>query len=140
VSEANKAIVRQIEEAWNANELDRLGAYFAPTFVQRSGMPGMTPTLDTAKMAHQMSMQAMPDRKTVIEEIMSDGDKVAARIRMTGTNAGGFPWFNIPANGKPVDVEYISIYSLKDGKVVEHRAIMDVMGLMQQLGAIPGRS
>jgi predicted ester cyclase len=43
----------------------------------------------------------------------------------------------VPANNNRVDVERISIYRLHDGKVVEHRAVMDVMGLMQQLGAIP---
>jgi predicted ester cyclase len=137
MSEANKAIVRQIEEAWNGNQLDKLDPLFAPNFQQHSGMPGMTPTIDTAKQAHQMSLQAMPNRKTAIEDIVADGDKVAVRVRMTGTNTGGFPWFNIPANGKSVDVQWISIYGLKDGKVTEHRAVMDIMGLMQQLGAIP---
>ena len=138
MSEQNKNVIRQLEEAWNANQLDKVDAFFAPNFVQHSGMPGMTPTIETAKQAHSMSLQAMPDRKTSIEEMVAEGDKVSVRIRMTGTNKGGFPWFNIPANGNSVDIQYISIYGLKDGKVVEHRAIMDVMGLMQQLGALPG--
>ena len=60
------------------------------------------------------------------------------RIRMTGTNRGGLPWFNIPANDKPVDVQWISVYRLAGGKIAEHWAQMDVMGLMQQLGAMPG--
>ena len=58
MSEANKSVVRKIEEAWNRNDLASLDALFAPSFVQHSGMPGMTPTLDTAKMAHQMAMTA----------------------------------------------------------------------------------
>lgn len=137
MSEQNKAIVRKIEEAWDAGRLDELDALFAPGFIARSGVPGMPPTLETAKMAHQMSLQSFPDRKTTIEDIIAEGDKVVVRVRMTGTNRGGVPWLGAPANGNPVDVQWISIYRLADGKVVEHEAQMDLIGLMQQLGVIP---
>jgi steroid delta-isomerase-like uncharacterized protein len=137
VSQANKNVVRQIEQAWNANQLDRLDALFAPGFAQHSGVPGLPATLENAKQMHQMSMQAMPDRKTEIMEMIAEDDKVALRVRITGTNTGGFPWLGVPANGNKVDIEWISIYTVKDGKATEHRAIMDIMGLMQQLGATP---
>ncbi len=52
---------------------------------------------------------------------------------MTGTNKGGLPFFNIPANGAKVETEWISFYRLLDGKVAEHRALMDVAGLMAYL-------
>jgi steroid delta-isomerase-like uncharacterized protein len=133
----NKAIVLQIEEAWNANNLDALDALFAADFVQHNPVPGMPASLDMAKQAHQMSLQAFPDRRTSVEDIVAEGDQVAVRMRMTGTNRGGLPWFGIPANDRPIDVQYISIYRVQDGKVVEHRAQMDLLGLMQQLGAIP---
>ena len=138
MSEANKNVVRQIEEAWNANQLDKLDALFVPGFIQHAAVPGRPATLDNAKQMHQMSMQAMPDRKAEIVEMIAEDAKVAVRVRITGTNTGGFPWLGIPANGNKVDIEWISIYTLKDGKVTEHRAVMDIMGLMQQLGAVPG--
>ena len=87
--------------------------------------------------AHQASMQAFPDRRTTIEDMIAEGDRVVVRMRMTGTNTGGLPWFGVPANGKKVDVQWISTYRLADGKAAEHRAVMDVLGLMQQLGVIP---
>jgi steroid delta-isomerase-like uncharacterized protein len=138
MSDANKQVVRQVEEAWNSNQLDKLDALFAPGFVQHSGVPGRPPTLDEAKQMHQMAMQALPDRRTEIMEMIAEDDKVAVRVRVTGTNAGGFPWLGVPANGNKIEIEWISIYTLHDGKVTEHRAVMDVMGLMQQLGAVPG--
>ena len=137
MSHLNKNVVRQIEEAWNANHLDELDDLFLPGFLQHTAVPGLPTTLENAKQMHQMSIEAMPDRKTEIMEMIAEDDKVAVRVRVTGTNTGGFPWLGVPANGNKVGIEWISIYTLKDGKVTEHRAIMDVMGLMQQLGAIP---
>ena len=81
------------------------------------------------------AIQALPDRKTEIQEMVAEDDRVAVRIRMTGTNTGGFPFLNVPANGNKVDIEWISIYTVKDGKAVDHRAVMDLAGLMQQLNA-----
>jgi predicted ester cyclase len=97
----------------------------------------MPPGLEGAKMAHQGAIQSFPDRKVTIEDITGDGDLVAVRCRMRATNKGGLPWAGVPANGNSVDVQWISLYRLSGGRVVEHRAVMDMLGLMQQLGAIP---
>jgi steroid delta-isomerase-like uncharacterized protein len=137
MSDRNKEVVRRIEETWDRNDVDALDDLFAPDFVTHTAVPGLPPGLEGAKMAHQASLQSFPDRRVAIEDITGDGDLVAVRCRMTGTNQGGLPWAGVPANGKPVDVQWISLYRLRDGRVVEHRAVMDLMGLMQQLGAIP---
>ncbi len=79
----------------------------------------------------------MPDRKTDIRDMIAEGDKVVVRMHVTGSNTGGFPAFGILANGKKADFEWISIYTLRDSKVTEHRAIMDLMTFMQQMGATP---
>ncbi|GAC1348961.1 MAG: hypothetical protein NVSMB27_18620 [Ktedonobacteraceae bacterium] len=136
-TEENKTIVRQIEEAWNAGNLDALDNLFAPNFIAHNAAPGMPPGLQGAKMAHLGSVQALPDRRTTIEDILAEGEYVVVRVRMIGTNQGGFPWLGIPANGNRVDVQWTSIYRLADGKIVEHSAVMDMLGLLQQLGAIP---
>jgi predicted ester cyclase len=62
---------------------------------------------------------------------------VVVRVRMTGTNQGGLPWLGIPGNGRAVDVQWISTYRLSNGMVVEHRAVMDMLGMLRQVGAIP---
>jgi predicted ester cyclase len=133
----NKEIVRRIEEAWDRGDLDFLDQHFAPDFAAHSAVPGLPPGLEGAKMAHQAALQSFPDRRVTVEDVTGDGDLVAVRCRMRGTNQGGLAWLGIPANGKPVDVEWISLYRLSGGRVVEHRAVMDLLGLMQQLGAVP---
>jgi predicted ester cyclase len=133
----NKNIVRSIEEAWDRNDLGALDQHFAPDFVAHEAVPGLPPGLEGAKMAHQASLQSFPDRRVAIEDLTGDGDLVAVRCRLTGTNQGGVPWASVPANGNRVDVQWISLYRLRDGKVVEHRAVMDLLGLLRQLGAVP---
>jgi predicted ester cyclase len=138
MSEQNKDVVRKVEEAWDRQDLDALDQYFAPEFDNSaSGVQGLPVGLAGAKMAHQGSMQSFPDRKVQIEEIVGEGDTVAVRARITGTNQGGFPLFNVPANGAKIDFPAVGIYRFQDGKVVSHWGLNDALTLMMQLGAIP---
>ncbi len=136
-SEANKQIARKVEAAWNEGRLDELDQHFADNFESHSVMPGMPPTLQTAKMAHQMALKAFPDRKIEILDVIAEGDKVLLRGRVTGTNTGGAFWFNVPEpNNKAIDFESWIVYRIKDGKIVEAWGINDGMMAMAQLGSL----
>ncbi len=137
MSSENEEIVRRIEEAWDRGDLGTLDQHFAPDFVAHSAVPGLPPGIEGAKLAHQAAIQAFPDRRVTMMEIIGSGDLVAVRCRMRGTNQGGLPWLGISANGRSLEVEWISIYRLSGGRVVEHRAVMDMFGMVQQLGAAP---
>jgi predicted ester cyclase len=140
MSEGNKAVVRAVEEAWDRQDLDSLDQHFAPEFDNSgSAVPGLPGGLEGAKMAHHASMQSFPDRKVHIEEMLADGDQVMVRARITGTNQGGFPMMNVPPNGNAIDIAFVGIYTLRDGKVVSHWGLNDAATLMQQLtaGAAP---
>jgi predicted ester cyclase len=138
MSNDNATVVRAIEEAWDNGKLDELDQYFAEDFDNsRSATPGVPAGLAGAKMAHQGVMQSFPDRKAEILDLVADRDTVMVRIRVTGTNQGGFPALGVPANGKPIDIESWSLYRLRDGKVVEHAGLNDAFVLLMQLGAFP---
>lgn len=135
--ESAAEIVRRIEELWDAGKLDELDQYFEPDFDNsQNRVPMLPPGLEGAKMVHQMSMQAFPDRKVQVLDVFSAGDKVAARCRMTGTNKGGVPWFGVGPNDAKIDVQFISIYEVKKGKVTSHCAVNDGITLLTQLGVI----
>ena len=138
MSADNAAVVRAIEEAWDQNRLDDLDQYFAEDFDNsQSVVPGAPVGLEGAKMAHQGVMQSFPDRKVEIADLIADGDKVFVRTMVTGSNQGGFPSFNVPANGNPFTIAAVGVYRLRDGKVVEHWGMNDALALLIQLGAIP---
>jgi len=127
------------DAAWDQGELDDLDQYFAPGFDNaQSRTPGLPAGLAGSKMAHQGVMQSFPDRKVEILDLVEGGDRVFVRNRITGTNEGGVPFFNVPANGTRFDIEAWGVYRLEDGRVVEHWGMNDALTLLMQLGAISG--
>jgi predicted ester cyclase len=79
--------------------------------------------------------EAFPDIRLTIQDIFSEGDMVAARVAFRGTHRGEFQ--GIPPTGKEVAFTSIEVNRVVDGKVEEHWVELDLLGLMQQLGAIP---
>jgi ketosteroid isomerase-like protein len=135
MSESNKEIVRKIQEAWIRNP-DELDQYFAPDFVARSNVPGMPPGLAGAKAANQVFSSFFTERRAEILDLIAEGDRVVMRNRVTGINSKGVPWLGAESNGSPYDFESWSIYTLRDGKVVEHVGITDTYLFAVQTGAI----
>jgi predicted ester cyclase len=136
-TEENKEIVRRIEAAWDNQDLEALDALFAAEFDNsQSGVPGMPRGLEGARMAHHASMDSFPDRRVVVEDVIAEGDKVVVRARIMGTNKGGVAFLGAPANDATIDVPFISIYTLRDGKVVSHFGLNDAVALMVQLGVM----
>ena len=78
---------------------------------------------------------AFPDSQIVIESCIAEGDRVATRWTLTGTHRGEF--MGIPPTGRSIKFEGIEFNRVLDKKIVEHRAIFDNIGLLQQVGAMP---
>ncbi|MFN0216078.1 MAG: ester cyclase [Saprospiraceae bacterium] len=76
-----------------------------------------------------------PDIKVTRVQQFEEGDKVFTYAFWEATQTGAF--MGIPPTGKKVHVEYMDIWRVKDGKIVENWVVMDIMGLMIQLGVVP---
>jgi len=133
--EENKAIVRRYQEILNANDLDALDQVVAADISTPDIMPGMPPGIEGARQAHKIGIAGMPDWHVTIEDLIAEGDKVAARITMTGTHTGDF--VGIPPTGRRIKITGMYIARIANGKIVEHRGVEDAVGLLQQLGAMP---
>jgi len=82
-----------------------------------------------------MMRGGFPDIQWSLEEMIAEGDMVAARFTMRGTHEGAF--FGVPPTGKKVEVQAMNFYRFSGGKIVEEHGQPDLLGLMQQIGAIP---
>ncbi|MCA1833448.1 MAG: ester cyclase [Actinomycetota bacterium] len=134
--EGNKKTVQLIEDAYNRGDLNSLNQYFAEGFDNsQSAPPGFPIGIEPAKQMHLMSMQAYPDRKTEILQLIGEGNKVMAFVRVTGTNKGGVPWFEVPANNAKMDFNFMSIFEFDDqGMIIKHTGLVDGFTQLVQLG------
>lgn len=80
----------------------------------------------------------IPDLKHRIEEVIAEGDRVAVRFRLRGTNSESL--MGQPPSGKRIDAGALALMTISAGKVAEVRAQFDQMGLMQQIDALPSES
>ena len=78
---------------------------------------------------------AFPDLEYTIEDMVAEGDKVAASIVMRGTHLGEF--MGIPATGKRVTVRGMGIDTFAAGQCKLSQILFDNLSLLQQLGVIP---
>ncbi len=135
-TEANKELVRRYQEAHNTNELDALNAIVAADLIAHNLMPGLPPGLEGGKLVHQMAVGAFPDFHATIDDLIAEGDKVAARMIFRGTHTGG-EFMGIPPSGRAFAVSATAIFRIADGKIVEHWGEELAIGWLQQLGAMP---
>jgi predicted ester cyclase len=133
-TEANKAAYRRfMDEAFNGQQFDRVAEYIAADMVEHT--PGLSAGAAGVRRDIEMFASAFPDMRVTIEDLIAEGDKVAARYYWSGTHQGAFA--DIAPTGKQVRVRGLDIWRMRDEKCVEHWNIEDNLGLMQQLGVIP---
>jgi steroid delta-isomerase-like uncharacterized protein len=137
VSEENKALVRrQEEELFSGGNLDMADEIYAPDYVGHDpSNPEDVRGLQAAKQAASDYRQAFPDLRVTVEDLIAEGDRVAARLRFRGTHLGEMD--GIAPTGKRVDCTGIVVSRIEKGKIVEDWANFDDLGMMQQLGLIP---
>jgi steroid delta-isomerase-like uncharacterized protein len=85
-----------------------------------------------------MMRAGFPDVQWILEETITEGDNVAARFTMRGTHQGNF--FGVPPTGKHISVQAMNFYRWSDGKIIAERGQPDLLGLLQQIGAVPAGS
>ena len=122
--EENKALVRrQQAELWNyTGDLDAAAELFAPDRVE------------DAKQEAANVRRAFPDLESTIEDLIAERDKVVAHWRAQATHRVAY--MGIPPTGNRVDFRGISIYRIEGGKIAEWWGVSDLLGMMQQLGAV----
>ena len=135
VQAENIANSRRIIEAFSTGDPDVIDELVAPDCIehQRGNNPGSEGAKEVIRFLHR----GMSDFSLTIEDLVADGDKVWTRNRARGVNTGSI--MGNPPSGRSVEVDVIDILRFRDGKLVEHWGIADQLGLMLQIGAVPGK-
>lgn len=139
-AEANKAIAREYFEAFAGGDLDWLDGHVAPDFIRHDpGLPFEVRGPEGVRRLNSAFLTAFPDLRLDVEDVIGEGEKVLARLTIRGTHLGEL--MEIEPTGKEVEVGVLDLFRIADGKLAEHWAAIDNLGLMQQIGpfAEPGQ-
>ena len=134
MSEQNKQIARRLlDELWNRADFAVVDDLVPDDYNGHESAEIHGP--EGAKAFVAGLRAAFPDLHLTVEDQLAERDKVVTRWTMRGTHKGLFQ--GIPATGRRMTITGIALFRISNGKIVEGWANEDVLGMLQQLGAIP---
>ncbi len=130
--EDNKALVRACFENASAGRFEALERIVAPHYIVHPdgarGADGLSESVERYR-------EALSDLTVTIDQQFTEGDFVATRYRIQGTHDGQL--MGMPATGREVEFSGITISHCEGGRIVEEWELVDTMGLLAQVGALP---
>jgi len=129
----NTTIVRQCFAEASRGNGAALEEILAPDFVihipdDHEGVDGLLGMV-------QVFRSAIPDMTVTVDHQFADGDYVASRFTVRGTHEGEL--FGAPPTNRQVVVHGITLSRCADGRIAEEWELVDVAGLLQQIGLLP---
>ena len=136
MTQAMTFLIDELRAAWNAQDIQRLAALYAPEYEGRDvaqaeperGPQGVIQTL-------ARYLQAFPDLSFTLDEVIADDDRLALNWTVSGTHRGAL--MHIPPTGRAIEVKGVSIYTVANGKIVRGLFVWDVAGLLRSIGLLP---
>lgn len=138
MSTENSALIRRwFEEVWNKGRAEAIDEMFAPDGIAH----GLSDVNGSAlrgpqdyKPFFQKFRDAFPDIEIIVEDTITEGDRVAARCRVRATHGGDS--LGVAATNKQIEFTGIAIVRIRDGKIVEAWNNFDFLRLFQQIGMV----
>jgi steroid delta-isomerase-like uncharacterized protein len=134
-----KELLERGVDAWNARDREAYLATYAENCVFSSP--------DTTGKGHETigaffdaNLAAFPDNRVRLRVLAEDGETLAEEGVFTGTNTGPLPMpdgSSGPATGAALELLYVGIHTVRDGKIVETRMYWDQLAMLGQLGLLP---
>lgn len=133
--ESNKAVVRKwIEQGWNKHNINMIDETYLPNFTQHGGGPDLKSAAELKAFVADY-LKAFPDLTFTIEDLVAEGDRVVWRFLATATHQG--PLMSIPPTGRTASVTGIVVFRIANDRIAEGWLNLDVLTMLQQIGAIP---
>jgi predicted ester cyclase len=136
VLETNKKVVlRFLQEVFVDGNVALVDELFAPDVVNHAAA-GNNRGIEAIKRVVGFSRAAQPDQHWTWKAVVAEGDLVVVYgVREATWQAEKFRGLATPP-GKHVAVELAHMFRVQDGRIAEHWAVRDDLGMMQQLGAV----
>lgn len=134
MSESIKELARRwAEEIWNNGDFTSAPEYVSDDIHFRSSQVPAFDGIENLKEMVAGNRTAFPDGHFSVEEEIAEGNAVVHRWTFRGTHEGEF--LGVAGTGKPVEVTGTAVTHFKDGKIVKHLADVDMLSILQQVGA-----
>lgn len=128
--------MRRAYDCINAGDVAGFGELVAADFVEHEEVPGLPPTKDGVLAYFHSLLASFPDMRMDVDDLITSGDKAAARVTVTGTHQGEF--MGAPATGNRVRMQLMDLMQFDDaGLIRAHWGVADMLSLMQQTGLLP---
>jgi ketosteroid isomerase-like protein len=139
--ERNTELMRTLDDAWNAQDVDVFRARHKPDVIVRwPGQPNPTVGIEDHTAESIAFWKMSPDQhldNRPYKVFFASGDWTCSIARFKGTMTGpmqGAGGTEIPPTGKAFDVDFYTIAKWDDGQIVEENLMYDLVTFMQQLG------
>jgi steroid delta-isomerase-like uncharacterized protein len=139
MSERNKAVVRRwFEEVWNQGREATIDELFPVGGVAHGLGDSESDVRGPAEFKPFVAniRGSIPDTHIRVEDILTEDDRVAVRVTLEGTHTGH--GLGVPPTGRKVSIQGVIILRMVDGQIVEAWNSYDQLGLLRQIGALPG--
>ncbi|EHB68142.1 MULTISPECIES: ester cyclase [Paenibacillus] len=127
IEQSNVELVGDFIEAfWNRSELNCVDRFLSDDYQElayesKEGLKTFAATI----------LEAFPDKRYTVEQIIGQGDKVLVRMTVKGTHQGIF--FGTAPTGNSIDVTLYRQYRVESGKITEHRGWIDMVTMWHQI-------
>jgi predicted ester cyclase len=132
--DAIEIVRRNTEDVQNGGDFALFERLFAPDFVDHTPQPGFPPTRDGARALYVAFRAAFPDFHAEIRFQFSDGDRVTTYKIYRGTHGG--PFMGAAPTGRKVEFSTVDVMRVRDGRIVEHWGVAELLSLLEQLGLV----
>lgn len=137
----NKKTVQEFYDAFTKNDKHALDALLATGY----GVQDSTVVFDSAYSKYDAFSkninvrmkslhEALPDFKVKILEMLAEGNKVMARVAISGVQRG--PFLGVEPTNKPIHIKVFALFTLEGGKITHINEVWNELGVMKQIGYI----
>jgi predicted ester cyclase len=123
MSADGKAIVKGVLDAFNSRSWDEIPRLYSSEYVNHNAPPGLESDRDGQLQAMQGLLAAFPDGQVEATHVIAEDDLVMVRDILRGTHEGDFG--GLAPTGKPVELQFIHLYRIADGQIVERWGLVD---------------